>query len=464
MQLQKSPGLKEAYMSSLSRDLTQGPIANTLYKLTAPMVVGIFAIFLFNLVDMYFIGLLGTEPLAAVSFTFPITMTVMNLAIGLSIGTGAVIARAFGQKDLEAVRAWVNSALGLALIVALSVCSLVYVFQEDIYALLGADESLIPLISEYLNWWLLGGFLLVILIVINATVRASGNTKLPSVMMMVAAAMNGILDPLLIFGLGPFPELGVAGAAIATVISWFAALIFISRKMIADKLLVLKFPQGWKDHWKKLLSLAVPAAMTNMLVPIANGVLIALVADYGTHAVAAYGVGMRLEPIAMIVIMALTAALPPFVGQNYGAGLYDRIDQGLWKSIQFLLIWQLLVYGIMAINAVGISSLFSDEPEVQRIIQLFLYILPLSYVGAGFALVTNATLNALHHPRVSLSLSFFRLFVLFVPMAYVGHLNWGLEGLLIGSALGNIIMGFIVVGLFWYSKGQTEWRAKLFES
>ena len=166
----------------------------------------------------------------------------------------------------------------------------------------------------------------------------------------------------------------------------------------------------------------------------------------------------------MIVIMALTAALPPFVGQNYGAGLYDRIDQGLWKSIQFLLIWQLLVYGIMAINAVGISSLFLDEPEVQRIIQLFLYILPLSYVGAGFALVTNATLNALHHPRVSLSLSFFRLFVLFVPMAYVGHLNWGLEGLLIGSALGNIIMGFIVVGLFWYSKGQTEWRAKLFES
>lgn len=451
-------------MSNLTRDLTQGSIASTLYKLTAPMVMGILAIFLFNLVDMYFIGLLGTEPLAAVSFTFPITMTVMNLAIGLSIGTGAVIARAFGQKDLEAVRNWVNAALALALLVALSVCGLVYLFQEEIYTLLGAKKELIPLISEYLNWWLLGGFMLVVLIVINATVRASGNTKLPSIMMMVAAALNGILDPLLIFGLGPFPELGVAGAAIATVISWFAALIFIGRKLIADDLLVFKLPENLKSHWQKLLSLAIPAAMTNMLVPIANGVLIALVADYGTHAVAAYGVGMRLEPIAMIVVMALTAALPPFVGQNYGAGKFDRIDQGLWKSIQFLFIWQLLVYGILAVNATSISSLFSDEPEVQRIIQLFLYILPLSYVGAGFSLVTNATLNALHHPRVSLSLSFFRLFVLFVPLAYIGHSNWGLEGLLVGSALGNIIMGFIVVGLFWYSKGQTQWRAKLFES
>lgn len=451
-------------MSNLSRDLTQGSIASTLYKLTAPMVLGIFAIFLFNLVDMYFISLLGTEPLAAVSFTFPITMTVMNLAIGLSIGTGAVIARAFGQKDMNAVRAWINSALGLALLLAISVCGLVFVFQESIYELLGAKPALVPLISEYLNWWLLGGFMLVILIVINATVRASGNTKLPSVMMMLAAVLNGILDPLLIFGLGPFPELGVAGAAIATVISWLAALAFITRKLIADELLVLSFPEHWKDHWKKLLSLAIPAAMTNMLVPIANGVLIALVADYGTHAVAAYGVGMRLEPIAMIVVMALTAALPPFVGQNYGAGQFDRIDQGLWKSIQFLFIWQLLVYGLLAINAVTISGLFSDEPEVQRIIQLFLYILPISYVGAGFALVTNATLNALHHPRISLSLSFFRLFVLFVPFAYVGHLYWGLEGLLVGSALGNVLMGFIIVGLFWYSKNQTQWRTKLFES
>lgn len=451
-------------MSNLSRDLTQGSIASTLYKLTAPMVLGIFAIFLFNLVDMYFISLLGTEPLAAVSFTFPITMTVMNLAIGLSIGTGAVIARAFGQKDMNAVRAWINSALGLALLLAISVCGLVFVFQESIYELLGAKPALVPLISEYLNWWLLGGFMLVVLIVINATVRASGNTKLPSVMMMLAAVLNGILDPLLIFGLGPFPELGVAGAAIATVISWLAALAFITRKLIADELLVLSFPEHWKDHWRKLLSLAIPAALTNMLVPIANGVLIALVADYGTHAVAAYGVGMRLEPIAMIVVMALTAALPPFVGQNYGAGQYDRIDQGLWKSIQFLFIWQLLVYGLLAINAVTISGLFSDEPEVQRIIQLFLYILPISYVGAGFALVTNATLNALHHPRVSLSLSFFRLFILFVPFAYVGHLYWGLEGLLVGSALGNVLMGFIVVGLFWYSKNQTQWRTKLFES
>ncbi len=450
-------------MSKLSRDLTQGPINQTLYRLTAPMVLGIFAIFAFNLVDMYFISLLGTEPLAAVSFTFPITMTIMNLAIGLSIGAGAVLARVFGQKDMEAVRNWISATLLLVLLVAFSICFLVFVFQHSLYTWLGASAELIPLIESYMNWWLLGGFMLVVLIVINATVRASGNTKLPSTMMMLAAMLNGVLDPLLIFGLGPFPELGIAGAAIATVISWVVALMFIGRKMIQDELLVLIMPNGLKAYWSKLLSLAIPAALTNMLVPLANGILIAMVAQHGTHAVAAFGVGLRLEPIAMIVIMALTAALPPFVGQNLGAGQHGRIEQGLWQSVRFVFAWQFLVFAVLAVLAIPLSRLFSDEPEVQQLIQWFLYLLPWSYFGTGFALVLNSTLNALHHPRISLALSFFRLFVLYVPLAMAGQALWGLKGLFLGAALGNLIMGVIVVVLIWQGQRKPQWRQLLLQ-
>jgi len=448
-------------MSKLSRDLTQGPINQTLYRLTAPMVLGILAIFLFNLVDMYFISLLGTEPLAAVSFTFPITMTIMNLAIGLSIGAGAVLARVFGQKDMDAVRSWISATLLLVLLISFSMCLLVFVFQHQLYTWLGAEPELIPLIERYMDWWLLGGFMLVVLIVINATVRASGNTKLPSTMMLISAVLNGILDPILIFGLGPIPEFGIAGAAMATVISWVVAIVFITRKMIQDELLVLVIPSGLKTYWNKLLSLAIPAALTNMLVPLANGILIAMVAQHGTDAVAAFGVGMRLEPIAMIVIMALTAALPPFVGQNLGAGLHQRIEQGLWQSIRFVFVWQFMVFAVMALLATPLSRLFSDESEVQLLIQWFLYLLPWSYFGTGFSLVLNSTLNALHHPRISLMLSCLRLFVLYVPLAVLGEAMWGLKGLFLGAALGNAIMGVIVVVLIWQGQNSAQWRQKL---
>lgn len=445
----------------MTQDLSQGSVAHTLYKLTAPMVLGILAVFLFNLVDMFFIGLLGTQPLAAVSFTFPVTMVVMNLAIGLSIGAGAVVARAAGQKNIKEIQNWVMAALSLAVVLGITLAALLILFQNSVYQLLGAEEALIPLIKEYLTPWLLGSVSIMVLITVNASVRATGNTKLPSIMMLISAVINGALDPLLIFGLGPIPAMGLFGAALATIISWIVALAFIMRRMIKDEILVFEWPEQIKPLWKKLLALGIPAAITNLLVPLANGILIAFVARFGTDAVAAYGVGMRLEPMAMIVVLALSASLAPFVGQNLGAGKPERIQQGLWKSLQFITVWQLVIYALMALNASTLSGLFSDQDSVRQWIELFLYILPATYMGAGYVLITNATLNALHRPRISLLLSAMRLFIFYVPSAYIGQLFWGMEGLLIGSAIGNILVGLATLSLIRFAETQSRWQARL---
>jgi len=343
----------------MAKDLTQGAIAPWLYRLTAPMVLGIMAMFLFNLVDTYFISLLGTQPLAAISFTFPVTMLVINMGIGLSIATGAVVARALGQKDQQQTTLWISSSFYLAILIALVLMTVGLTFQDAIFQLLGAGPELLPLISAYMNWWFAGSVLLIILIVVNASVRATGNTKLPSLVMLFSALLNGILDPLLIFGIGPFPELGIKGAAIATLISWLLALLLIMRFMIRNQLISFRLNHAFINSWKKLVSLGVPAAFTNMLGPLANGLLVAWVAQYGTTAIAAYGVGSRLEPLALIVVMAFTASLPPFVGQNHGAGEHKRIEEALVKSMQFIMIWQLLVYVAMALLAEPISLLFS---------------------------------------------------------------------------------------------------------
>ncbi len=198
-----------------------------------------------------------------------------------------------------------------------------------------------------------------------------------------------------------------------------------------------------------------------MLGPVANGILVAWVASYGTYAVAAYGVGSRLEPLALIVVLAFTASLPPFVGQNHGAGKDERIEQALIKSMQFILIWQMLIYGVLVLLADTISGLFSDDESVTSIIKMFIYILPISYFGLGFSMVITSTLNALHKPKYSLNINALRLFILYIPFAWVGNYYWGLNGLFVGCALANISIGLVTLYLFKYTRKQKNWRNKL---
>ncbi len=445
----------------MAKDLTQGPIAPWLYRLTAPMVLGIFAMFLFNLVDTYFISLLGTQPLAAVSFTFPVTMLMINIGIGLSIATGAVVARALGQKDQQQTKLWISSSFYLALLMALLLMTVAILSQDLIFSALGAPPELLPLIRDYMTWWLAGSVFLIVLIVVNASMRATGNTKLPSLMMLFSALLNGILDPLLIFGIGPFPELGIKGAAIATLISWVFACAFIMRALIRQQLISFKLSHALFFSWKKLFSLGIPAAFTNMLGPVANGILVAWVAKYGTTAVAAYGVGSRLEPLALIVVMAFTASLPPFVGQNHGARKPKRIEEALVKSMQFIMVWQLVVYVAMVLLAQPISVLFSDDENVRTIIKTFIYILPISYFGLGFSLVTTATINSLHKPRISLVINALRLFALYIPLAWIGNTYWGLTGLFWGCAMGNLLVGVFVMLMFNKVRNNRRWSNKL---
>ncbi len=443
------------------KDLTQGDISPLLYRLTTPMVLGIMAMFLFNLVDTYFISLLGTQPLAAISFTFPVTMLVMNIAIGLSIATGAVVSRSLGQKDHKLAKQWIGSSVYLSIFISVCLAVLGIVIQKPVFEILGASPELIPFIASYMNWWFSGSVFLVVLIVINASIRATGNTKLPSLVMLFSAVLNGILDPLLIFGLGPFPELGIEGAAIATFIAWVIAFLIILRVLIRQDLITFQPSAQIRTQWKKLMSLGIPAALTNMLGPLANGILVAWVAKYGTVAVAAYGVGSRLEPLALIVIMAFTASLPPFVGQNHGAGQHQRIEDAVIKSIQFIFVWQILIYILLCLFANPISQLFSDDPSVREIIKTFLYIVPMSYAGLGISLISTATINSLHKPRISLAINALRLFILYIPLAWLGNHWWGLTGLFWGCAIANLLLGLLVMGAFQKVRSDENWSTKL---
>ncbi|MBA6408178.1 MATE family efflux transporter [Pseudoalteromonas sp. 5Ae-yellow] len=433
-------------------DLLNDPILPTLKTMTIPMIFGMITLMMFNIVDTFFISLLGTEPLAAVSFTFPVTFTVISLAIGLGIGTSAVIAKALGSNKIDEARfdASISLMVGLVLVIVLS--SVGYLLIDPIFTLLGAGAQVLPLIHEYMNVWFIGSVFLITPMIGNSVLRASGDTKTPSIVMGGAGLINAVLDPILIFGFGPVPALGIQGAAIASVVAWSVAVVIILYILAVKKrLLSLKAgKQTVTGAIRKILKIGLPAAGANMLTPVAMAVMTALVAHHGPEAVAAFGVGSRIESIASILVLALSMTLPPFVSQNFGAGKLCRVKEAYTGTLKFVMVWQFAIYVLLIAFSGVISQLFGKEQAVIDVIKLFIYTIPLSYGLQGVIILSNSSFNALHKPMNALVLSVIRLFIFYVPFAYIGNEIAGLLGLFIGAAIGNLFTA--IVAYKWFMK------------
>lgn len=432
-------------------DLLQDPVPDTLKKMTIPMIYGMILLMTFNLVDTFFVGMLGTQPLAAISFTFPITFTVISLTIGLGIGTAAVIGKALGKGNDTLAKNLATSSMYLAAVVVGILSYIGYLFIDEIFLLLGASESMLPLIHDYMDVWFLGSVCLIGPMIGNAILRSAGDTKTPSIIMGSAGLINAILDPILIFGFGPIPALGLEGAAIATFISWMFGTGLVLNILIRKKNLMHTTLIPWNvfiTSCKSILTIGLPAAGANMLTPISTTILTAIAATYGESAVAAFGVGSRIESIACLVVLALSMTLPAFISQNFGASNMNRVKEGYKTSIKFVLAWQVLIYVLLILIAPYVSHAFAKEEKVAEIIELFIWILPLGYGLQGIIILTNSSFNALHKPMVALMLSIIRLFVFYVPIAYLGSYLYGLEGFFVGAVIGNLLMAFISYYLF----------------
>lgn len=429
-----------------ARAILNAPIGKTLWQMTWPMVFGVATLISFNVVDTFFISLLGTEELAAIGFTFPVTFTVISLSIGLGIGTSAVIARKLGQNKTRQARHAASSALYLAAALVGTLALLGWLLAEPIFAMLGASDDLMPLIMSYMNIWFIGAVLLVMPMIGNSILRASGDTKTPSFIMALGGLLNAVFDPILIFGLGPIPALGIQGAAIASVLSWMIGFGLIIYWLVVKKKLIDPIPPSFRVFYassRKLLTIGLPAAGANMLTPLSLAVITALVASYGASAVAGFGAGARLESLASIVILALSMSLPPFISQNFGAGRMDRVRSAYRTALMAVLLLQAAIYVVLVLSLPLIQHAFAREDEVAQVLAWFVLIMPLGYGVQGWVILTNSSMNALHLPIRALSLSVVRLFALFVPLSYLGSVLGGLPGLFAGGVIANIITAVI---------------------
>ena len=424
--------------------LVEGSVGKILFKLTIPMIFGIVGIVTFNLVDTFFVGRLGTNELAALSFTFPVVLVLNSLALGLGIGASAVISRAIGEGDHNKVQRLTTDSLSLAVLVVALFVFFGLLTIEPVFRLLGASSEIMPLIKLYMTIWYPGVIFVVVPMTGNNAIRATGDTITPGAIMIIAAVINTILDPLLIFGVGPFPRLEIAGAAIATVIARATTLsvsLFVlsyREKMITLGLVPFK---SILNSWKQILFIGLPNAGIRVIAPLGIGIITRFAASYGVEAVAGFGVSSRIEFFALTVIAALSSVLIPFVGQNWGAGKHHRVVLGAKYSNRFSMAWGLGMLVLLAALARPIASIFNDNPVVISTIVLYLRIAPVGYGLRGVLLLSTAALNALSKPLHASALAIIQMFLLYIPMAFLGAYLFGLAGIFAALALSYLVSG-----------------------
>lgn len=432
-------------------DLLKSSVGKVLFFKTLPLFLGIFASIAYNLVDTFFVGRLGTNELAAMSFGFPIVMIVMNIIFGIAVAATSVISKAIGEKNSEKASNLTKKSIQLSLIFSAVFTLFGFFTINPLFSLLGADSSLLPLIEDYMLIWYVGIVFLSLSVLGGALFRARGNVLFPSMILLLGAVLNAVLDPILIFGWGFIPAMGIKGAALTTIFgnAFSAIIIFWRLKKVSDYRIV------WFDrHFdfslcKKILYIALPSALANSLVPFSTAVTNKMLSGYGPAAVAGNSIATRIETVPFMAIFALGSVIVPFVGQNWGAKQYARIREAVLKSFAFSYILGLISGTLFILYKSELALVFDSNPAVIEITSIYFSLIPYTYGVLGTVFLTNQILNGLNQPITGNFLSSFRLILLYLPLAFLLQSEYGVTGIFGSRLIANLSTGALATFFVW---------------
>ena len=433
--------------------LTRGSIRSHLVTQAAPMIVGVAAIMSIGLVDAYFIGQLGPDPLAAIGFIFPISVALTSLGVGVSVGINSVVSRALGAGDLDRARRRGNFGVFFATALGLLMGGALYLLQGPLFSLMQAQPELLPLIEAYMRPFALGFPLLMVIMGVNGVLRGQGEALRTSLVSITYAAANWVLDPLLITGTFGFEGFGIRGAAYATIIGWALGMalgfMLLARTRIPFTP-VLAFRTRRGESLAAISKVAGPAAFSNAINPIGLSVLTALVAAEGSAAVAGFGAAGRLQSFAVVPLLGLSAAIGAIVGQNWGAGRPDRSRRAMWEAGAFCLAYGLAMAVLLFFAGEWFARFFTDDPSVVAEFSTYLRIAAWGYAGYGLLIVANGALNAVGKSGLALAQSCARVFLVMLPVALVARPMLGSAGVYAAELAANVLGGALAAGVVWY--------------
>ena len=439
-------------MGSGGGALTTGPLRPTVLSLAAPAVAMIACNFSFNLIDTIWVGrLIGPAALAAVSTAGFYVWVALNLGEMVEIGLTAVAARRHGERDPERAAQVAAAAVIFAVILGFVVAVVGLVVMDPMLRLMAVPAEVAALGHEYLSTWLLGCPLVFGFFAMEATFRAAGDTRTPFLVLAGSVGVSIVLDPLLIAGVGPFPRLGVEGAALASVM--VRSVGFLVGFVIALRRNLLRFAA---PDWRAVpgvVRIGMPLALAGVLLSVIYMWLTRFTAQFGTPALAALGIGHKMEGLGFVAISGFSLAAGALVGQNLGARQEGRAREAVRLTVIYcLLVTVPTALAFLAIPA-ALVSLFTRDPEVIRDGVLYLRVIAFAQIGQSFELILEGALAGAGYtfwPQVvSTTLTASR-----IPLSAWWSRSFGLIGIWIALSATAIARGVAMI-LFWRSG---RWR------
>ena len=430
--------------------LVHESVPKTIARMAVPMLAGTFAINMYNLTNAWFVSRLGTEALAAISFTFPVVMILMFITRGLGSGALTLVAHALGGRDRHKAALLTTHALILSILFAGVISVLGLLTIKPIFSKLGASGMVLDLTAQYMRIWYCGAVIMVLQMVASDIIISTGNTKAVSILMVGSTVVNVFFDMGLIFGKFGMPRMGMAGAALATIIAQAmalaVALYILSKKMgLIDTGRLL--PSMVFDSSVRILKFGVPGALGMILTPISSAVITRLVAGYGNAAVAAMGVAGRIEMFAFMIPMTVGMSLIPFVAQNYGALRMDRIRQARKMAMTFAVLYGVGIGLLFIMFAYPMARIFSTQKAVIDVLCSYIYITCMGYGMLEVHRYAGFTVTGAHEPMQATGLNIVRVIVLLIPLSIAGSVFFKLQGIFWARLATDILAG--MVGIWW---------------
>ena len=400
------------------QDLTTGPVTRHLLKTSSFMLVTMVVQTLYFLVDLYWVGHIGTDAVAAVGVAGNLSFVVLALTQMLGVGTTTLVSHAAGQKDHDRGLLVFNQSQVLSTIAGVAVLVIGLATRRAYTSSVGADAATARMADEYLLWFIPAMALQFVMVAMGAALRGLGQFKPGMIVSTATILLNMALAPFLIFGWGTGHPLGVAGAAISTLIAIVVGVIWLTLYFL-DKDAFLRFtPRDWAprfDIWKRLLAIGLPSGMEFALMAVYMVVVYAIIKPFGAEAQAGFGIGGRVVQACFMPVVALGFAVAPVAGQNVGAKLGSRVRETYRRAVLMSLSVTavLSVFGYVA--AAKLIAIFSHDPRVVAVGTEYLQIVAWTFVASGLNFVNSSMFQALGNTVPSLATSAVRMLVVIVP-------------------------------------------------
>jgi putative MATE family efflux protein len=430
--------------------LVDRSVPRTLFSMAYPMLAGTFAMNAYNLTDTWFVSRLGTLPLAAMGFTFPVVMLLTCVAMGIGSGVTALASHAMGRNDSKDAARFVTHGMMLTMGVTAAISVGGYALIDPVFTALGADAETLPLVGQYMRTWYLGAVFMTMPMLGNGILISAGDSRAASGFMILGTVLNVILDPIMIFGYVGCPAMGIRGAALATVIAQGVSTVWLFRLLLRKhRLLVRGVPRAVEllASLRSIARFAVPNILSMALMPISATVITRILSGFGTEVVAATAAAGRVEMFAFMVPMALGMSLTPFVSQNFGAGRVDRIREARNVSTGFAIGYGGLMAAAFFACAPWLAAAFTDDAKVAETFVSYVRIVAFGYGMMEVHRYCGFFLTGMYRPVSATGLNAVRVIALLIPLSYLGACALGVVGVFWGRLATDLAVG--ILGIAW---------------